>query len=145
MQVYQAAVDDFDREMARILRVNPTDLRCLEILTTEPESEVTPRALARRLNLTTGSVTTMLDRLERVGYITRERHPSDRRQVLVRSTAQVRQAIWGHLEPMLEESFATVSQRFTAQELDAVGRFLAEATELEDRHVERLRQVPAGG
>lgn len=31
-QSHQSAVDDFDRELARLLGVNETDLRCLEIL-----------------------------------------------------------------------------------------------------------------
>lgn len=32
VQAYQSAVDDFDRELARLMGVNETDLRCLEIL-----------------------------------------------------------------------------------------------------------------
>jgi hypothetical protein len=32
VQSYQSAVDDFDRELARLMGVNETDLRCLEIL-----------------------------------------------------------------------------------------------------------------
>lgn len=37
VQSYQGAVDDFDRELARLLGVNETDLRCLEILLTVEE------------------------------------------------------------------------------------------------------------
>lgn len=69
MQAYQSAVDDFDRELARLMGVNETDLRCLEILFAV--EEITPRELSRQLGLTTGSVTTMLDRLEKLAYLTR--------------------------------------------------------------------------
>src|SRR3954470_13817422 len=63
MQRYQSVVDDFDREMARILGVNGTDVRCLELLITNSDDEVTPRDIAAHLNLTAGSVTTMPHRL----------------------------------------------------------------------------------
>lgn len=40
VQAYQSAVDDFDRELARLMGVNETDLRCLEILM--GTEEITP-------------------------------------------------------------------------------------------------------
>src|SRR6185437_14784626 len=90
MQQYQAAVDDFDREMARVLHVNRTDLRCLEILISKFEDDITPREIAAQLDLTPASVTTMLDRLEASGYVVRSPHAGDRRKVLVRATSAVR-------------------------------------------------------
>ncbi|MFC7450795.1 MarR family winged helix-turn-helix transcriptional regulator [Rhodococcus daqingensis] len=139
MQRYQAAVDDFDREMARLLGVNNTDLRCLEMLLDEQESEVTPRAIADNLGLTTGSVTTMLDRLERAGYLTRARHTSDRRKVLVHATPAGRECVWKMLGPMLEDATQNVTAHFTVDELDVVERFVTRAAEVQRRHVERLR------
>ncbi|MFD6985320.1 MarR family transcriptional regulator, partial [Streptomyces sp. NPDC059956] len=63
VQDYQSAVDDYDRETARLLGVNETDLRCMEILMSTEETA--PSTLSAQLGLTTGSVTTMLDRLEK--------------------------------------------------------------------------------
>ncbi len=138
IQRYQAAVDDFDRETARILGVNATDLRCLEILVTEPEAEITPRTIASRLRLTTGSVTTMLDRLEQAGYVTRTRHETDKRKVLVHATEAVRERTWGIIGPLVRDGEADVIAHFSADELDAVARFLIRATALQERHTERL-------
>ena len=59
-------------------------MRCLEILY-QGEAAL-PSQLAAKLGLTTGSVTAMLDRLERLGYVTRSADPSDRRKVVVRIT-----------------------------------------------------------
>jgi DNA-binding MarR family transcriptional regulator len=92
IECYQAAVDDFDRETARVLGVNETDLPCLEILIQE-EPEATPRTLSQRLWLTTDSVTAMLDRLERLGYVTRSSHPYDRRKVIVKATTEATQRV----------------------------------------------------
>ncbi|MEV0151925.1 MULTISPECIES: hypothetical protein [unclassified Nonomuraea] len=63
MRLMQAAVDSFDEAAADVLGVNRTDLRCLDILAQGP---VTPSVLEPALGLTTGSVTAMLDRLEKL-------------------------------------------------------------------------------
>jgi DNA-binding MarR family transcriptional regulator len=42
--------------------------------------------LAARLNLSTPSITELLDRLERGGHVVRSRHPTDRRKVVVTET-----------------------------------------------------------
>ena len=100
LEGYQAAVDDFDREAARLLGINETDLRCLEILLREAP-EATPRLLAGRLGLTTGSVTSMLDRLEKAGYLTRSPHPGDRRKVIVRATETAARRAWELMGPLV--------------------------------------------
>src|SRR5215472_8164819 len=81
-QAYQAAVDAVDAAAAARLGVNRTDLRCLEILL--GQESTAPGQLAAELGLTTGSVTAMLDRLERLGYLTRTPDPGDRRKTQVR-------------------------------------------------------------
>jgi len=146
LQEYQAAVDDFDREMARILGVNGTDLRCLEILIGDSDAEVTPRMIADRLALTTGSVTTMLDRLERAGLIARTPHATDRRKTVVEITPEARARAWAMLAPLLEDGAADIAARFSADELEVVQRFIVRATEHQRRHVARLRgQGSSGG
>ena len=142
MQQYQSSVDDFDRESARILGINRTDLRCLEILVSEPAAEVTPRVVADRLSLTTGSVTTMLDRLEQAGYVTRTRHPGDRRKVLIHATPRAQQRAWSLIGPKLQDDAADVVAHFSLDELDVVERFITRASDVERRHVERLREAP---
>src|SRR2546422_7958102 len=43
--------------------------------------------IGRRVELTSGAITTAVDRLESRGLVTREAHPSDRRARIVRLTA----------------------------------------------------------
>lgn len=102
VQGYQSAVDDFDRELARLMGVNETDLRCLEILIAVEET--TPRELSRQLGLTTGSVTTMLDRLEKLAYLTRAPHPSDRRKTLIRITPEASRRAYGLIASFLDDA-----------------------------------------
>src|SRR6185295_6821014 len=72
----------FQQAIADRLGLNTTDLMCLSFLSdTEP---LTAGQLAEATGLTTGSVTVMIDRLEKAGYAQREKDPTDRRRVLVR-------------------------------------------------------------
>lgn len=74
------AIDEMDEKTARLLEVSRNDLRCLNLLEHGP---VTPKSLAQSLNLTSGSITSLLDRLEAKGFIHRLSHPEDRRALLV--------------------------------------------------------------
>lgn len=140
VEAYQAAADDFDREVARLLGVNETDLRCLEILLQEAP-EATPRLLADRLGLTTGSVTHMLDRLERMGYLTRSSHPSDRRKLIVRATDTAAWRTREVYEPLATAGRQQLLTRYTAAQLDLITDFLTHASDLQQAHVQRLREL----
>ena len=47
-----------------------------------------PGVIGERLLITSGSVTSLVDTLEKAGYVERRRHPDDRRKVLVEVTEQ---------------------------------------------------------
>jgi DNA-binding MarR family transcriptional regulator len=63
--------------------LNDTDLDCLELI--NRHGPLNPSALARRAGLHPATITGILDRLERGGWVARERDPSDRRAVVVRA------------------------------------------------------------
>ena len=61
-----------------------------------------PSELARRLQLSTGTVTALVDRLEASGHAARVAHPSDRRRVVVTRTVKASRELAGEIEPALE-------------------------------------------
>ena len=65
------------------LDLKDVDLDCLDIL--DAHGPLGPTELARRAGLHPATMTGILDRLERGGWIVRERDPSDRRAVRVRA------------------------------------------------------------
>jgi DNA-binding MarR family transcriptional regulator len=81
--------DQLDEAVALQFGLNRTDLRCLAIL--YRRGRVAAGELADESGLTPGAITTVLDRLERGGYANRVADPSDRRRVLVVSTAATRE------------------------------------------------------
>jgi len=63
------------------LYLKPTDLGCLDLISRH--GPISPSALARRAGLHPATMTGVLDRLERGGWIERGRDTADRRGVMV--------------------------------------------------------------
>ena len=77
------AIDRLDTQAADLANVSRNDLRCLNLLATAP---LKPNQIAKELSLTSGSVTSLLDRLEKANLIQRARDPNDRRGIIVHPT-----------------------------------------------------------
>lgn len=73
---------------------------------------MTPKALGNILNITTGSVTAMVDRLESKGFMVRKPNPADRRSVFL------------HLSPAGTEAIQWANQHFA----DAASAVLGESS-----------------
>ena len=143
IQAYQSAVDDYDREIARLLGVNETDLRCLELLLATEERS--PRELSTQLGLTTGSVTAMLDRLEKHGLLVRTPHPVDRRKTVVKLTSEGTRRCWELIAPHIADGERELGAKYGVDQLRLIIDFLRTSTAVQDRHTQRLRARPAAG
>src|SRR2546425_6875643 len=66
-------------------QVGLSDFAIMEMLLHKGPQPV--NEIGRRVELTSGAITTAVDRLESRGLVTREAHPSDRRARIVRLTA----------------------------------------------------------
>jgi DNA-binding MarR family transcriptional regulator len=74
----------FRQALAAELNLSENEIAALGYL--RQAGELTPRELAALLQLTSGSMTGLVDRLEGAGYAARRPHPGDRRSVLVSAT-----------------------------------------------------------
>jgi DNA-binding MarR family transcriptional regulator len=129
----------FDSLAGSLLGVNETDLHCLNII--ENSGGLTAGELATQSGLTAGAVTGVIDRLEQAGFAKRVHDLVDRRRVSVQVTARFYRAterIWG---PLAADWHGTLSQRFTADELEEITDFLRATNEIARRHMERLRGI----
>ncbi|MFE0732842.1 MarR family winged helix-turn-helix transcriptional regulator [Streptomyces antibioticus] len=75
------------QETAQRLGLNVTDLTCFAYVLQAGEHLLTAGEPATRVQVTTGAVTGILNRLERAGYVTRRPAPHDRRRVRVAAYA----------------------------------------------------------
>jgi DNA-binding MarR family transcriptional regulator len=73
----------FNRQVGARLELRDVDLDCLDLI--NGQGSISPTALAHRAGLHPATLTGILDRLERAGWIARERATGDRRAVTLRS------------------------------------------------------------
>src|SRR6266700_1128358 len=71
----------FGQTVANVAGISGSDLECLDFLNLE--GRVTAGRLAEVTGLTTGAITGVVDRLEKAGFVLRERDDSDRRKVFI--------------------------------------------------------------
>ncbi|MGH8976236.1 MAG: MarR family transcriptional regulator [Acidimicrobiia bacterium] len=136
---YQTAVDRFDEVAVGLLGINRTDGRCLDIL--EQHGPMTAGDLARAAGLTTGAMTTLLDRMERIGYLRRTPHPSDRRRVMVELTDKMRRRIHEIYAPVGVEG-AELLACLSDRQLELIADVMRTARQLLERHTERVEHLP---
>jgi DNA-binding MarR family transcriptional regulator len=72
-----------NHQVSAHLELMDIDVDCYDLIVRY--GPLSPSALARRARQHPATVTGILDRLERGGWVTRERDPSDRRAVLIRA------------------------------------------------------------
>jgi DNA-binding MarR family transcriptional regulator len=82
----QSATARFDQAVADAAGLNRTDMAIIDAL--DREGPAPAGRLAEVTGLSSGAMTTALDRLERSGYARRVRDSGDRRRVLVELTEQ---------------------------------------------------------
>jgi DNA-binding MarR family transcriptional regulator len=103
------------------LDLKDVDLDCLDLI--NRHGPLSPSALARRAGLHPATMTGILDRLERAGWVARERDPSDRRAVVVRGLRR-RNAELFDLYSGMNSSMDQLCERYSGPELDLLADFL---------------------
>jgi len=141
LEFYHGTLEDLAREVIRVLGVNETDRRALEIVLLEDGKSTTPGMLAERLGLTAAGATILLNRLEKQGYIARSLHPTDRRRVIVVATDLAARRVHELISPLVDEGNKMMLNWFDTAQLEMIAGFLARAGELQRVHRQRLRDV----
>jgi DNA-binding MarR family transcriptional regulator len=135
MRSSQNVSEAFDEHVATALGINRTDLRCLDIL--GQRGPLTAGQLAEAMHLSSGAITTVVDRLERAGYARRTRDTGDRRRVLVEATPEVEVQAIRFYEPIFREMVRLV-EPYSNEELEAMTVFIEQGREIVERHLEKL-------
>jgi DNA-binding MarR family transcriptional regulator len=117
------------------------DRTALRAMNAMERGEVTPTALGVELGLTSGSVTALVDRLERAGHVARVADPGDRRRRAVALTPAARAAA----DPLYARLGAEIGTAFAALDAparDAAREALETLARAFDRAAEGIRRAP---
>lgn len=135
----QNETDALDQAAADYMGINRTDLRCLDILDRHGKP-ITAGMLADESGLTTGAVTTVIDRLERAVLARRLPDPSDRRRVLVAPTPEALR-LGAELYGGLAEESRPLFDRYSDDELTLLIGFMRAGREMNRRQAQRIRAL----
>jgi DNA-binding MarR family transcriptional regulator len=135
-QIREFAARDglFHEAVAKTIGMHSTDEKVLRLLGAET---MTAGDLVNHTGLTGAAVTALVDRLIKLGYVTRERDPHDRRKVVIRAVnAKLRDInqLYGGLRGALQ---ALLSKYDTA-EFETIMDFLINATAAMAEQTEKL-------
>jgi DNA-binding MarR family transcriptional regulator len=107
------------------LDLKDVDLDCLELI--NRHGPLSPSALARRAGLHPATMTGILDRLERGGWVARRRDPSDRRAVVVQAVRDRNAELFG-LYSGMNTSMDQICAGYDDTELELLADFLRRTT-----------------
>jgi len=124
LRVLQTAMADAESALARRMNMGQSDIAAMTHLAAARQP-VGPGWLSGRLGLTPAAATELVDRLERVGHVSRERDHNDRRRVNLILTESSLNQVNGHLRPLLD-AVDNVAGGFGTEERAAIRRFLSE-------------------
>jgi DNA-binding MarR family transcriptional regulator len=107
------------------LELRDVDLGCLELLARH--GPLSPGALARHAGLHPATMTGIVDRLERAGWVARDRDPADRRAVLIRPLRE-RGAELFRLYAGMNAAMDQLCAGYSDEELTLLAEFLRRTT-----------------
>ncbi|HKN53588.1 MAG TPA: MarR family transcriptional regulator [Amycolatopsis sp.] len=116
-----------NHQISAQLELKDVDLDCLELISAH--GPLSPSALARRAGLHPATMTGILDRLQRGGWVVRERDPdaSDRRAIAVRALPG-RNAELFRLYAGMNSAMDRLCSDYTETELELIAGFLHRTT-----------------
>jgi DNA-binding MarR family transcriptional regulator len=126
----------FHDAVARKIGLHSTDEKVLLVLS---EDAMTAGDLVDYTGLTGAAVTALVDRLESLGYVTRERGTLDRRKVTIRAVSAKLREINRIYSGLADEMQALLS-KYDSAEFAAVMDFLGSAAEAMARQTDKLAE-----
>jgi DNA-binding MarR family transcriptional regulator len=117
-----AAAVLYSHQVSEQLKLGPSDAQFMTLL--DVHGPLTPGRLAELTGLKTGTVTGVLDRLEKAGFVRRDRDPHDRRKVIVsQNHEQVAARVHPHYAGQAEHMVGLLS-RYDDSDLAVIADFL---------------------
>jgi len=120
-------------------RLGLTGNEMLAIAYLAQHDKLTPSRLAALVDLSSGGVSALVQRLERRGHVTRHPHPTDGRSWLIRLTPGTAARMQGADARVIEE-LARVAAGLAEHEQRAIAGFLQRVAELGEELVDATRR-----
>lgn len=127
----------FHQLISEKMGLNATDHKCLDFL--NRTGPVTAGQLAQLTGLTTGAITSVIDRLEQAGYVIRDKDPNDRRRVVVKSVPEGSARISPLFQSVAQSTLQIISQ-YTDEELQLILNFIKQCNDMTLAEMNKLKE-----
>lgn len=114
-------ISSWEHAVVRKSGLSPAQMHAVEIV--GHHEKLRMKELAEKMGITTGTLTVMVDRLERDGLVVRQPHPKDRRSYVIALTENGREQFEEHhqLHCLLT---AEITASFDDEEMDSLKGYL---------------------
>ena len=137
MRKWSAQGTMFAQAVADQAGISSSDMDCMDFL--NMEGRMTAGRLAELTGLTTGAITGVIDRLEKAGFVRRERDDDDRRKVFIAAVPERLREI-GEFYGLLRRAIHKQCEAYTDTELKLILRY---ATDGRESMLEATNQLKA--
>jgi DNA-binding MarR family transcriptional regulator len=127
--------------MSRRLGLSESEM--LAVAHLAQHGRLSPSALGQLLDLSSGGITALVQRLEGAGHLVRRRHPTDGRSVLVELSSELVERAERAFGPLVDD-LERASTELSDDEREVVRRFLDRAVVLSEEHAHRAHSERAG-
>jgi len=114
----------FAKTVADRAGISSSDMDCMDFLNVE--GRMTAGRLAELTGLTTGAITGVIDRLEKAGFVRRERDESDRRKVFIAPVPERMMEI-GRFYTLMQRAMEKQSEGYSDSELKVLLRYATDS------------------
>ncbi|OMF80171.1 MarR family transcriptional regulator [Paenibacillus glucanolyticus] len=125
----------YQQQVASSLGLYNNDFISIDIL--HEKGPITAGELSKLTGLTTGSVTALIDRLEKSGYVRRENDPKDRRKVIIVPLYEDKEEV-SETYLKLYVSMMDLASSYTEEELELITQFLGKASTVLEEQIQHL-------
>lgn len=124
--------------IASRLGISPADLETMDLLSIH--GPLTAGRLAELTGLTTGAITGVVDRLERAGFVRRERDATDRRRVIVHLISDRARKVGKIFEP-LAQAMAELTRHYSDEQLALILDYTRRGNAITLEHIARVERA----
>ncbi|MEK3746791.1 MarR family transcriptional regulator [Paenibacillus sp. FSL E2-8871] len=125
----------YQQNVAASLGLYNNDFLSVDIL--REKGPITAGELSKLTGLATGSVTALIDRLEKNGYVRRQNDPNDRRKVIIVPLYENKEDVIDTYMP-LHTAMVKLAASYTDEELALISQFLGKASTVLDEQIDHL-------
>ncbi|WP_409347205.1 MarR family winged helix-turn-helix transcriptional regulator [Paenibacillus sp. MBLB4367] len=128
----------YQQNVAASLGLYNNDFLSIDIL--HEKGPITAGELSKLTGLATGSVTALIDRLEKNGFVRRQNDPNDRRKVIIVPLYENKEEVSNTYLP-LHAAMIKLASSYKVEELELITQFLDKASSVLEEQIHHLNSA----